>query len=92
MKYFQNSDVDFCGNMGTYLHDFPSSWFVTNGRDDIPALYALDSKMTKHLILNNYRTSMKSLLSIVEEFLKAKDYWAKSASDNETAGGCCDCV
>ena len=21
MEYFQNSDVDFCGNMETYLHD-----------------------------------------------------------------------
>ena len=65
---------------------------VSNRRDNIPELYALDSKMVKHLKLNNYHNSMKSLLSIVEKFVKAKDRWTKNPRDNETAGSCCDCV
>ena len=64
----------------TYLQ-LVRNWVISNGRDNISALYALDSKIVKHLKLNNYHNTMKSFISIVVKFLKAKDCWIENPSD-----------
>jgi len=56
------------------------NWFISNKRDNIPALCNLDSRMVEHLKMNKYRNSMKSFMSIVEKFAREKECWNEKPS------------